>query len=306
MQAENIKDYELIRTEMSSLKSCITNYMGFVIGGSGIALYELISKSGFVSNTVSNQSIDYGTIALTSLALSLLISLILVILFYKFNSHNRYAGYCKLITHEKFDIELGGDVIAWELCLEHFRQFDLGDKNLIELVNVMDDKNPLKEILGDKLLLIERGKWPNNLIKKFKWIEDLLPGLRFINSIIKLFAGFLILLSASIGVSRANSWRFPPFVTSIFFVICLGFTSIGLYSYDNLTPNPDNEMFFIIVLIIGLFQLTLWMGFFIRLYSLMYGRTTIDSFYWRFIPIRFYFLKELGITPDYMDTELIP
>jgi len=37
MQSENVKEYELIRDEMSTVKDCITRHIGFVLGGSGVA-----------------------------------------------------------------------------------------------------------------------------------------------------------------------------------------------------------------------------------------------------------------------------
>ena len=33
MQSENVKEYELVRAEMITVKDCITKYIGFVLAG---------------------------------------------------------------------------------------------------------------------------------------------------------------------------------------------------------------------------------------------------------------------------------
>lgn len=37
MQKQNIREYELARKELFDIRNCITTYVGFVIGGSGVA-----------------------------------------------------------------------------------------------------------------------------------------------------------------------------------------------------------------------------------------------------------------------------
>ena len=89
MQYQNKIEYELVREELLKLKECITSYMGFVIGGSGVAFFGIAAVS---KNPGSHEILGFSCILL-----SVIVSLVLYILFYKFNSHNRFAGYCKLL-----------------------------------------------------------------------------------------------------------------------------------------------------------------------------------------------------------------
>lgn len=94
MRPDSSKEYEFMRYEMESLKSCITTYVGFVIGGVGAAIF------GFAKDTpVPN---NFGAIVYSALALALIIDLVLSVLMYKFHSHNRYTGYCAALNHERF------------------------------------------------------------------------------------------------------------------------------------------------------------------------------------------------------------
>ena len=95
MQRENIKEYELVRHEMLTVKDCITKYISFVLGGVG-ATVVLLARSGDRSHFSSLE------ISIMSFSLCIIIDFIMLVLIYKFKSHNRFAGYCKLLTHESF------------------------------------------------------------------------------------------------------------------------------------------------------------------------------------------------------------
>lgn len=45
MITENVKEYELIRQKMITLKECITKYIGFILGGTGLAVYGMVTMS---------------------------------------------------------------------------------------------------------------------------------------------------------------------------------------------------------------------------------------------------------------------
>jgi len=46
MQPENLREYEIIRNEMFTVKDCITKYIGYVFAGFGAAIYGLV-RIGF-------------------------------------------------------------------------------------------------------------------------------------------------------------------------------------------------------------------------------------------------------------------
>ena len=95
MQSQNLSEYILVRKELQEVKNCITQYMGFVLGGSSLS---------FIGVWFSRRNgEDFLAPAYISLSLSIIVVLVLVILFYKFNSHNRFAGYRKLLIQEVWD-----------------------------------------------------------------------------------------------------------------------------------------------------------------------------------------------------------
>lgn len=88
MQPENVREYEMVRQEMSSVKDCITKYIGFVLGGSGAAIF-LIARMGHNTGEKVLIMNDYET-CLICYAITTIINFVLLILFYKFHSHNRF------------------------------------------------------------------------------------------------------------------------------------------------------------------------------------------------------------------------
>ena len=279
MQAQNLTEYELVRTEMTCVKDCMTNYIGFVLGGSGLALFGVISLGMFTKNLLG--------LAYVSIFLSTLISLVLMILFYKFNSHNRFAGYCKLLNHERFE---GGidtpdvEYVSWELCLERLRRSDMDSEligRLVKDIKVNDlEKKPLKALIkkyqGDRPEVDKRKCWE----------------------------GMKKLVKAFCGRSSTSSWGFPPFVASIFFVLCYGFLILGIISVFRYVAGLERHSFESGALIgvtvcITAGQMFLWIMFCGRLQTLLSGSTTVDGFFWRFLPIRVAFLNKYNIIPKY-------
>jgi hypothetical protein len=202
MQEESLKEYEQIRSEMLVLKDCVTKYMGYVLGGTGVAVFGFtaIEATGF-------------SLAWSAMLLSLAISLVLVILFYKFTSHNRYAGYSKVLDAEVFVDAMENPkrllhqspklIVAWEMCIERLRVSDMKDSEY--LANMLDQVNIHFEHEHDKdrlkfLLRAYSGRHPPIDKLSHLW-------------------GIGRLLAALFGHVRTNSWAFPPYVASVFFVI---------------------------------------------------------------------------------------
>lgn len=118
MQKQNVTEYKIIRSEIDAIKKCMTQYMGFLLLGAGAAL----SAWGGIS-ALSKGPLTHPPIAYSSLALSLIAVSLLFILVYKFNSHNRYAGYCLLLSQEMWDDanDREDDLLIWELCVDLLR-----------------------------------------------------------------------------------------------------------------------------------------------------------------------------------------
>ena len=79
MQKQNIREYELMRNELISIKTCITSYMRYVLGGSGAVLFGMSA----IKTTNNPFFLSYAPAGA-----SVILLLVLLVLFYKFNSHN--------------------------------------------------------------------------------------------------------------------------------------------------------------------------------------------------------------------------
>ncbi len=283
MQRQNIREYELLRTEILSIKSCITSYMGYVLGGSGAALFGLA--------IIGRQAENVVVLAYAPGGVSVVITLVLLVLFYKFNSHNRVAGYCKALNQESYKDQERDDLLSWELCIQQLRNSDERTSSIIEVAEKNADK--LDNIPMDKLL-----RCLNNLtgkpasVDQGKWRE-----------------GWKILINSFISPPRTCSWGFPIFVTLIFFVLTSIFILVSLIFFT-LILNASVlftylfHLFFMVFIII--FHVLMWTRIAGKLYTLMRGSATVNGFFIRFIPLRADFLIQYGLKPEYRidETEL--
>ena len=286
MEKQNIREYELIRQEIVSVKDCMTTYIGWVIGGTGIAVVGL----GFPFSKNLHSASGYVT-----LVLSLIVSLVLAVLFYKFHSHNRYAGYCELLSQERLqkDEEKKHPIFntppdalfTWETCLEQLRQIDHSPKRLIEIAKTVNINNAPKT-----------------------WIETHLKSSTKMAKEENLFLTCGRLIIGFFGFSKSSSWGFPPFVFAIFFIITGGFVTSAFYAFSKLTDNPLFPLSLrstegILIAVLLFIEVILWCFFWGKLISLMYGKKSVKGFLWRFLPIRARLLNRYGYVPEYIDLE---
>jgi hypothetical protein len=279
MLARNVEEYKLIREEMTSLKNCITTYIGFVFAGSGAMIYALTS--------VDMDKPESVCVALVASALfSVLVSMILFFLFYKFHSHNRYAGFCRLLSHEQ-DYSNNGNTCAlfsWETNVSLLRRHESGCASLEGLLGKISVSGVTRTALR---LALRRhyginGRLPR--VDKFRATR----GTRMLCDAI---------LLRSIGT---DSWKFPSFVACLFFFMFLVFFTISVFLA--VRACYWGIIWLLVPLCpISVIQLYLWKYICARLYSLTSGSTTIMSFYLKFIPLRVKFLndQQQRIVPTY-------
>lgn len=262
MQRQNLGEYEFIRKELSELRNCITTYMGFVIGGSGIVFFGIAALS------------EYGKICgntvFAFLISSIIVSLVLIVLFYKFNSYNRYAGYCKLLNQEKYDSRKPiKQFISWEVCIDILREADF-DFDLL-----LNKAQAVKDI----------GISENVFLKIIEIYDTKIFPYRFIN-------GVWLLVKTLVGQGKTKSWNFPLYIVSIFFVINILHIIIGLHFYFSLPLEKINILLTNSIYSILVIQLFIWGQFMIKFYDLTKGKSTIESFCWRFLPIRYEYIRK--------------
>jgi hypothetical protein len=272
MQSQNIHEYKLVREELFKLKDCITTYIGFVIGGASAAFLSIVAMH---KSDISNISI--GCVCFL---LSTIVTLVLMVLLYKFNSHNRFAGYCKLLNQELLKYQSGFEpkdpeqFLAWEISMDIIRESDFKKdilKNKCKNLNILGLSN-------DKVKSILESFTEKANDNKFK-------------------EGLLIIWSVVTGKSKTKSWQYPSLVLFIFLVLNLIFLIIGIYFMRDSILNfltPKETFLFIFTFIFLSFQFYFWGRFISNISSLMNinGSCTIDAYCWKFLPIRYEYIIE--------------
>lgn len=302
MQSENIKEYESIRIEMLNLKDCITKYVGYVLAGSGAMIYGIARVERSISETINSPEV-----AVITSGFSMLISLVLLLLFYKFNSHNRFAGFCKLLNHERHEpLEISDHgkpkekkqnnppedrvktnaIFSWEVTVGDLRWLESTPQDLGSIINKVVIAEPGRKELKTKIQeRVQYGKKPPiDAYGKIKGMGVLLRTL-FLRKV------------------RTDSWGFPPLVVCIFLVLSFGFLIASYVILYRIGVRGISSGLLVFEGLVTVFQICLWLHVCGRLYSLMNGSTTVYSFYWKFMPLRALFLNKQGIKPGYISTE---
>jgi hypothetical protein len=286
MQTSSLKEYESIRLEMRDVKDCITKYVGFTFGGSGVAVVGLVAVYQLATGAEGTSF----RIAIGCMALSALLPLILLVLVYKFNSHNRFAGYCKLLALETVPTRsLPPDLFLWEYCMDELRRCESNGKRW---QTVCDDAR--------------LGPYAPALLAPFGPGGTMAPnqpyGLK----------GWVSLGRALTGTTRdTGSWSFPTHVIALFGWITLGYVLAAAVTSATVAwfiMVPEGGVGLArhhgVVLIVAWLLVVAWHGvwwhkFGGRLYSLLHGPTTVDAYYTRFMPIRARYFRSQGWRPLY-------
>ena len=295
MQKQNIREYELARKELFDIRNCITTYVGFVIGGSGVAFMGIT----LLSNRIFDPLINIGL----PLVMSVLLSMVQTILYYKFTSHNRYAGYCKLLNHERHKISnenslhKDADIILWEACMDVLRDSDSNVHRLSDLCDRIDISN-----------LCEGTKKDDETTKKTKLKSFIgnLSGRKPVVDNNKNKEGYRYLF-AFFGHKNTDSWPFPIYIIFFFFALFVLFAATSVYFLIKNKIDTgqkggwDHFHYWLgLTIVILLSQGFAWYRFLNKLYALLHGSATVDSYCWKFLPIRAFFLNKEEITPEYL------
>ena len=264
MQRQNVTEYKIVRTEMETLKKCITDYMGFLfllIGGtfSAWAGIAILSKGKII----------FPAIGYCSLGLSLIAVMMLLVLVYKFISHNRYAGYCLLLSRELWEEnQRDADLLIWEVCVDQLRA-----SKAVDPEHVPDEYREQAQKVFKDIKEIEAGKTDGG-------------SMRF-------------LFKCLLRLQETYSWGFPTAIIRIFLIIVVACLSFGLYILvwpilvDGLTINDvGSKMALGVSTVVCVLQGLFWSYIALRYQSLMKGPQTVLNFCARFKPIRKNILEE--------------
>ncbi len=283
MEPQNVDEYKGLRHEITTLKSCITTYIGFVFLVVSTAFWQLAKEIPFRPKP---------TMAVVALVLGLGLKLVLFLLLYKFNSHNRYCGYCKLLEQEIFDGKSNSKcpeaVFIWEVCLDRLRFSDFNPLGLLpEISHYKKGFQPQEDTLK-KMAKLYSGPAPEvDRLRSRKWWRLLVRS----------------------GTEQRGTWQFPLYVAEIFAAIDIGLCGLAAAL---LLPRPAASvvqvfrehpvhislpiLFCLLLLWLLLFS---WHKLMSDLYRQMSGSQTVDAFCWKFVPIRYRILDDLGLAAGY-------
>jgi hypothetical protein len=306
----NVKEYEIIRNEMQNIKSCITSYLSLIIGTSGISIFAV----SYIE--IRKEPIEIITIIYFFVAI--LLTAIYYVLIYKFISHNRYAGYLRLISQEvKFGLLhpenetnnanskqnfIDKDILVWELCMCKLNNAKPIDDFPIEL---WQDKLFFNFNSHGKPIPFqnEPNIWSakNILIKVWNKLKISGPEIDHLS----IWEGIFLLIRGIFNKEISRSWKYPLYVTYMVLVFNLMFLSLFIYY------NTDEKGFLttvgltskvVIVSLIAIYIL-LWYGCIKELHKIMLGSKTINSFCWKFLQFRIEALNQFGYIPYYEISE---
>ena len=305
MEISNKDEYRIIRDEMQRLLNCITTYLGYVLGGFGasvVTIFAVIGSASKISIVAGDsQTAVAETAALVAMVLLLLaiaMSMVLQIIFYKFNSHNRYAGYCKLLNQEQLILSTpinpapgagAIDVMSWETCVDRLRDSDFDS---------VTHPNPIPPIVpglvgahvinaGDSSEITSRVG-PDKSVDKHKYVN-----------------GFWLICQSLIGRVTTRTWQFPLYVVGVFLAITLIYIGLSIYAIHTRIPElirgiSDGSSYYgLIYAVLVAILAVMWLAFFGQLHTLMKGSATVDSYCWRFLPLRFEFIRKKHPTIEY-------
>lgn len=273
-----MKEVRLLRSELVELKRCLTTYLGFIFAGASAAGFGLLRLGQMASE---NDFLAAG-LGILTLGLSFMMDFITIIIFYKFNSHNRLAGYCKLLSHEilsdndKMKLKDLNENFSWPFLIGKLCSLEFGWEKIRSLLNSIQIKDPTID--------------PKKFEKYFK--PKSCP-----TSIPK---SICMIFRAIAGNLKTSSWAFPPYITAICFILCilLYFSSIYIAIVSDFA---DSVKLLIVFLFFGSIHLIIWNHLIRKLYRLMQGDLTVHSYMLKFLPIRVYYLNKHEIVPRYID-----
>ena len=281
MHLKNRHEHALILDEMSKIRECITNFTGYVLGGSGILTAILVAGA--------STKIEATQIGYTSLLSSVIISLVLLIILYKFNSHNRMAGYCKVLSHENYHIADGDNnniFVTWEICIGRLMHYSLPSNSPKEVYRSIEKLCQLinSEDINKRQLI--------KLVYYITVTPSPIDNAKFLK-------GFKVIYEVLTNRLNTESWAYPAYITSIFLSITLTMITFGVTATMINFLGVDKTIISnwtlpIFCCFIMLLQFYLWRGFIGKLFCLMSGTATVDAFFWRFLAIRGRVISQTG------------
>lgn len=267
-------EYRLMYEHLASIRECVTNFTGYVLGGSGV----LVTILGVIANPAIA-----GLVAIIG---SILVTMIALVILYKCNSHNRISGYLKVIEHERIDrANAPKNLMLWEVCIGRLHHYS---RKRGTWAQIGESLNHLSDVSGV------------NHAEMYRVIQYLLRQNSPIDYRRKLKGGWIVLRAMGGSVST-ESWVYPAYIAAIHLVLVFLLVAGGgflLFTSQDLAPQYSNLLLPGFLLVASV-QAICWFLYAGKLHDLIDGSSSVDSFFWRFLTIRNHVLKELGHQIEY-------
>lgn len=291
MNKRNLKEYQTIKQEINEIKSCITRYVAILFGESGLSFFLTIYIK---EKDVSGNSFPLILFLLFSIGLTLSIFYVLI---YKFKSHNRYAGYIKLINQEvqhAYDEEeqRRDPIIAWELVMSKFVNSPDTKEYPYERVGKMSFQGIEETDLRDKWDKLHSSNKKADRKASLKGLTLIINQILPIN-LKKIFFREMF--------ERPKGWSYPVSIANVVYVFVLFFVGLGTYILTNSKCTFDANESLIMSLFIVPILIMLYRSFG-DIHKLVYGSKTIESYCWLFLFPRVEILNKFDYRPIYIQT----
>lgn len=302
MLEASVKEYELLSKEVADIRSCITNYVGYIIGSNGI-IFLLIRYLG-----TNNDNLNPILLPLVSLVV---ISSLYGIINYKFSSHNRHVGYLQLLSQElrhihydkkspiskteELDKGMNGNlketghpqtIMSWQYIMSRWNNRIKEDSyNSIDF-HKLDFRFELSSYKYNSLEVYdEKGKENviHSFLKEIVWKRYNMKGHSK-----NLYEKF-----------KTRSWQYPKY---IYIVALIQVVLMTFYLFFGVNEKPDLDLHKWTVLAC---VLVVWVYFTWNINQVMRGRKTTDFYCWALFAYRIQMLNNYSIRPVFFSTSFI-
>lgn len=305
------KEYEYLGKEVTDIRSCITRYIGYIIGSNGI-LFILIK---YMYNTDVSVILDSGKVLsfntlLLPLVGILVISSLFFIVDYKFASHNRHVGYMQLLSQEMRHIdnedsfqpisetvnlqkgiskdckkcEFEDIIMSWQYMMSRWnnrkKEKDYNSRGF----NKLDFRFQLPGYTYDSLGVynkIDNENVVQSFLKEIVWKNQNFP-IKRLRTYIKY---------------TAKSWQYPKYlyllsVSQVIVIVLFIFNANELVEFSS--------WYWWLLPIIAI-----WVYYGYNNYRAMRGSRSSDYYCWAMFPYRVQLLNNYGIRPVYFSTSFV-
>ncbi len=275
MHISLIKEYEQVRAEIVSVQGCITTYMQMFYGAAAASVGIFGLAVGRDLSAVPSIFAAY-----IPLFLAYVVLFFTTVVFHKFNSHNRYAGYARALTQECWAGEdrSKDEMHLWESVVASIYK----SQNTFEDLNFPADKEKVDSLIASVKNNCSEPPWR---AKKKAW------------------AGIVMMSRATIHRAKTYSWTFPfqvafaPFASTIILLgIWFGLIIVAACWSLQFGLNLAVQTGLV------LYLLASWLGLGYRLYRLCDddGDRTIEAYCLDSMATRHAALKKRDITVTYI------